>query len=304
MCRTVGDAELEMMSSVFTLATLLEIGDRRRAKIQVEGLRRIALNNDCVHGRWFPPMYEAMFAIATGRFSDAEALIRAYHSIGQRLDDVNVTQTCLLQMTEILWQTGRAAAVVGPVEENIEKHPALHEWQGALVFLNARAGRLGEARNGLAALAGRDLPGLSYRMNAAIGVSALVEAAWILEDSDAAAKLLRVVERWGERLVVAGYGVLVWGSTARLRGHLASLLGELEEAEAWYRRALSVERRERNCVWRARTQLAYARLLRLRSMRGDRRKASRLVSQAQRFAEMRGLSSLAEEAAAMAGKRS
>lgn len=294
----VCDPEVEMMSGVFVLTTLLELGHRRRASLELGGLRRMVLNRECLHGRWYPPMYDAMFAIAAGRFADAEALIKTYHQIGQRLDDANVSQTSLLQMTEILWQTGRAAAVVGAVEENIEKHPALHEWQGALVFLNARAGRVREARHGLTALAGMPLPGLSYRMNAAIGVCALAEAAWLLEDADAASKLRLVVERWGERIVVAGYGVLCWGSTARGRGHLASVLGETDEAEFWYRRALVLEGRARTQVWRARTQLAYSRLLRSRSAPGDGTRADRLLSQVRRFAGMRGLSALAEEAAA------
>ena len=298
-----GDAELEMMSRVFSLTTLLELGQRRLAEVELGNLRRIALKAACVHGRWYPPMYEAMLAITAGRFADAEALVHTYRSIGQHLDDVNVTQTCLLQMTEILWQTGRAAAVVGLVEENIEKHPSLHEWQGALVFLNARAGRVREAREGLDVLAGRQLPGLSYRMNALIGVAALAEAAWLVDHADAAWQLRSRLERWGERVVVAGYGVLSWGAISRGRGHVASLLGEGDEAEFWYRRALSVEGKNRNLVWRARTQIAYARLLRARGKPGDAKRADRLSWCARRFAETRGLPSLAAEAASASDHR-
>ena len=303
MTRALGDAETEMMSSVFRFATFLERGWHDQAELELGSLKRLATHSDCVHGRWYPPMYEAMTAIATGRFADAEALIQQFHEIGRRLDDVNVTQTSLLQLTEILWQSGRAGSVLSAIEENIRKHPSLHEWQGALAFVTARAGRIEEARERLQALAGKPLPGLSYRMNAVIGVAALSEAAWQLNDEEAAAKLRSVVEPWGERTIVAGYGVLSWGSTARLRGHLAAVLTEWDEAESWYRRALAWEERTENLVWRARTQLAYARLLVQRSRPGDVERARGLLAGAATFAESFGLVALAAEAVASRSQR-
>jgi hypothetical protein len=240
-------------------------------------------------------MYEAMVAIARGRFVDAQALIRRFHELGRRLDDVNVSQTCLLQMTEMLWQLGRAGEIVCAVEENANKHPTLHEWQGALVFINARAGRLAEAREGLRSLAGKPLAGLTYRMNAVIGNAALVEAAWLLGDGESASTLRGIVEPWGERTIVAGYGVLTWGSTARTRGHLAAVLGQDEEAEHWYRQALKWEAKTGNLVWRARTQLAYARMLLAQGKARAADRGAKLLGQVESFARGAGLSALAAD---------
>lgn len=296
LTRAPKDTEVEMMGRVFRMTTMLERGERARAESEVTALHRLSTHEDCVHGRWYPPMYQAMTAIGDGRFEDAKALIESYHALGQRLDDANVTQTCLLQTTEVLWQSGCAEAVVETVEANIEINPALHEWQAALVFLKARAGRFEEARVGLRALAGRPLAGISHRMNAVIAVAALGEAAWMLRDTVAAGRLSPVVARWEERIIVAGYGVLLWGSTARTRGHLCAVLGNFEEAEDWYRRALRLEGSAGSLVWRARTQLAYARLLRKWSRPGDCERAAKLAAVASRFAESRGLDALASEA--------
>jgi DNA-binding winged helix-turn-helix (wHTH) protein len=298
MTARLGDAEMEMMGAVFRLTTMLEQGERSKAEDEMRVLREMSLHDDCVLGRWYPPMYEAMTAIATGRFADAQGHISRYHAIGQRLDDVNVSQTCLLQMTEIMWQSGRAAQIVDAVRQNIEANPSLHEWRAALVFLSARAGRRREAVQGLAELSGRPLAGLTHRMNAVIGVAALGEAAWLLSDEEAASKLRPLLEKWGDRIIVAGYGVLSWGSTTRVRGHLAAVLGDFEEAEFWYRRALVLERRTRNLIWRARTQVAYARLLARRGRPRDRARGETQLCQARRFAEACGLGVLASEASA------
>lgn|GEM_PF-6520771 len=300
--RHLEDPEVRMMASVFRLTTFVEANHVDQARAEMIRLRGLAQQTECALGRWYPPMYDAMLAIAGGRFRDARAHMAAYHAIGERLDDVNVTQTYLLQSVEMVWHDGRAESVLDGVAANIDRHPAVHEWQAAFAFLQARAGRLRDAQDGLARLAGTALRGLRERMNATIGVAALSETALLLEDSDAARKLAEVIEEWSGEIIVAGYGVLCWGSLARIRGHLSATLGDVDAAEHWYRRARTAEERAGASLWRARTDLAYARLLLTRSSSRARTRARDLIGGVKKFASRNCLGGLDAEANTMMGE--
>ena len=294
------DDDLRLMARVFRIATFIEAGDLGAAKREGGALEQLVEATRHPHAQWYPPMYAAMWEITRGRFAAAEPLMARFFELGRRFEDANVVQTFLLQGAEINWQLGRAASILSAVEENVARNPSLREWECALAFLLAKAGRPNEARRLLERIVGDGLARVSGRMNAAIAVAALAECCWMLGDTtDASAAIDKAIAGWSERMVVAGYGVLCWGSIMRTKGHLASVRADWDEAEECYAMAVLAEANMEATAWLARTETAFARMLQRRGRVRDLDRARSLTGSGRVRAIQLGMVDLVSEVEAL-----
>jgi DNA-binding winged helix-turn-helix (wHTH) protein len=275
-----GDHDLKLMSRVFRIAIFLEAADARRLQSELASYERLVAETLHPHGQWYVPMYRAMLSITRGEFNVAQAHMAEFVAKGSRFEDANVVQTFLLQSAESAWQCGRGREILHAVEENVARNPVLREWQCALAFLLAVIGSQSEAKSlcRQLVLEWRE-PHLS-RMNAPIAFGALTEACWVLDDAELAGSLEEIAPPWEERVIVAGYGVLCWGSSARGMAHLAATQGRLDEAEVLYRLALKSEEMIGAVPWATRTKLALARALERRGGAQDSAAARALGEEA------------------------
>lgn len=287
-----GDDDLRLMSRVFRIATFLELGDFGRSRREIKALEAAARALRNPHVQWYPPMYRAMLEITQGRFDRAKVNMKQFVELGTRFDDANVVQTFLLQSAEIAWQTECPARIIPNVEANVQENPALKEWECALAFLLARAGRLEDARLLASRLIGELEGELLGRMNVAIGLAALAECCWLIDDPDLASAIEPMILELGSRVIVAGYGILCWGSTSRGLGHVAATLRRWDDAEAHYIEALKMEQAIGATPWIARSSAAFSRVLEQRGRRGDVTRAQRLRRQAEALARDLNLSPL------------
>jgi DNA-binding winged helix-turn-helix (wHTH) protein/tetratricopeptide (TPR) repeat protein len=272
-----GEADLRLMVRAFRVAIFLEASDTTRLDLELASYEQIANETAHPHGQWYVPMYRAMLAITRGAFEAAKPHMADFVSQGSRFDDANVVQTFLLQSAESAWQTGHAIEIISAVEENVARNPVLKEWQCALAFLLAVVGSRSEARSLCERLILEWGEPHASRMNAPIGFAALAEACWLLDDGDLAQRLSGISPEWEARTIVAGYGVLCWGSTARGMAHIAAATGRLDDAATLYREAIDIDERAGAEPWATRTRLAYARTLKRRGRAADDALAGRLM---------------------------
>jgi class 3 adenylate cyclase len=101
------------------------------------------------------------------------------------------------------------------------------------------------------------------------------------------------------RSLVHGFGVVCWGSAARLLALLATSMGRLEEAESHFEAAMRWNERIGARPWLARTQAEYAAMLLDRGRPGDREKAIALVTTAIATAQGIGQTTVVEHCLAL-----
>lgn len=270
LTRNSRDEDLWLMARVLRAPTWLESGDLRAARRETDALSEELEVSRHPHSQWYRPMYRAMWEITSGRYKEAEPLMREFLAVGDRFGDANVLQTFLLQSAEIAWQRGQAASMISIVEENVMRTPTLREWECALAFFLARAGRMEEARRLAWSIVGDGCLGVRGRMNSAIALAGLVECALLLQDRELASALETFAQAVGDRVIVAGYGVLCWGSFSRSLGHLATVSERWDLAVRHYQRAVDVETAIDARVWAARSRLSLAGVLQRRGGAKDR----------------------------------
>jgi DNA-binding winged helix-turn-helix (wHTH) protein len=287
-----GDDDARVIARVFRVTSFLEIGDIHAAKREALALERLVSETRHPHGQWYPLMYRATWAITEGDLDAARPLMETFLNSGRRFEDVNASQSFLLQSAEIAWQRGRAAEIIDAVEQNVGRHPFLREWQCALAFLLARGGQPGRARELALDLVRGGLSEMLLRVNGPLGVAALAECAWILRDADLAAHIEAFVEGCRGRVVVAGYGVLCWGSSYRAAGHVAFLLGRMDAAQTAYEAAIAVEKHVGALTWQSRSEMALAEVLAKRGDATEGAASARLVRGARDVGERLGIPDL------------
>jgi len=286
------DRDLRLMARVFRVATFLERGDLGRVRKEIVSFEAVARITRLPHVQWYVPMYRAMLEITKGQFERARVQMAKMMELGTPFEDANVVQTMLLQSAEITWQTGSPEQILSAVESHVLEHPALTEWECAHAFLLARSGHLVAARRLASHLLGVIDQEMMSRMNVGIALGALAETCWLLDDEGLASRLDPLLVGMGTRVIVAGYGILCWGSMSRGLGHVAATLGRWDEAEARYDDALHLEEQIGAVAWFARTNGAYARMLERRDGRGDRARASQMRDAGETIARELGLSRL------------
>jgi DNA-binding winged helix-turn-helix (wHTH) protein/tetratricopeptide (TPR) repeat protein len=285
-----GSEDLHLMARVFRITAFLEAADVSRAEAEIAAYAELVRETLHPHAQWYVPMYRSMLAITRGDFADATKNMAEFVSKGSRFDDANVVQTFLLQSAECAWHQGKSREIVAAVEHNVAQNPVLREWQCALALVLSTIGSIAEAKRLCSRLISEWCEPHASRMNAPIAFAALAETCWILDDGDLAFALERIAPAWEERTIVAGYGVLCWGSTSRARGHIAAGQGRLAEAEAYYEEALRSAARMSARPWAARTEIALARTLERTGNSENKHRARRLVRSALREADALGIS--------------
>jgi hypothetical protein len=98
---------------------------------------------------------------------------------------------------------------------------------------------------------------------------------------------------------VVGYGVIYWGSVARVVGRLSAVLGRWDEARHWLESAIEFERRVGAPIWRIRSQIDLAEVSVSQGRSVGRSEAASLLMDAQAEADRLGLVALANRARAV-----
>jgi hypothetical protein len=118
------------------------------------------------------------------------------------------------------------------LHDKIERSPASAAWRCSYTWMLADTGRTDAAREQYALIAADDFAALPFDVNWASGMGELASACIGLGDPELAAPLYERLLPYADVALTAGRAIGSFGSTERLLGGLAAVLGRTDEAVA------------------------------------------------------------------------
>jgi tetratricopeptide (TPR) repeat protein len=294
----IGDLELVVHAHIHRLIAQLTLGHANEAQLELDAVGRGADALGQPPQLWLDWATRAMIALAAGRLDDAEELMAKAFAIGQ--PSLAMTSGVYgAQQYALCDFRDRLDDVEARIRELAANQPARPVFRCVLAHIEARLGRLPEAKQLLDDLARDDCAALPFDMEWLYGMSLLAETAALLGDAEAASTLYRLLGPWAP-LNVVDMGEGIRGAVARYLGLLAATMRQWADAARHFEDALAMNERMGARGWLAHTQADYARMLLARNSPGDPDRARELVEQAVSTYRELGMDSYVAKASALA----
>jgi hypothetical protein len=176
---------------------------------------------------------EVMLAIRGGRLHEAEAMAERCATRGTAAGDVDASGWYWAHLIAIRWYQGDLGKLL-PTLEHVVHSPTLStvdfSYVATLALAAAQTGDRRAATGALARLAGDDLANLPRSSGWLAAMGAVVEAAYLLDDSDLAARAYDLLAPFAHLPMVAGLGVACFGSVHHALGVACLTGGQLDRA--------------------------------------------------------------------------
>ncbi|NRQ30248.1 hypothetical protein HII36_00120 [Nonomuraea sp. NN258] len=202
-----------------------------RAERSLAELRGLLAVRDHLAVGFVVQAVEVMLAIRAGRFAQAEALAAVCAERGEAAGDADAANWFGAQLATVRWYQGRIAEFV-PALSGLVNSPALGSTDfGCFPALAVAAAAAGDQRvaRGMLARVG-DPATLSRTRGWLATVHAVVEAAFLLDDAETAARAYELLVPFAHLPVVVGPGVACFGSVQHALGTAALTAGEPDRA--------------------------------------------------------------------------
>lgn len=164
---------------------------------------------------------DVMLAIRAGRFAEAEKLAAVCARRGAAAGDADHDWWAAAQLVTIRWYQGRLAELLPALHERVHS-PVLsavdNSAVAALAVAAALSGDRHQAASSLAALCGTDLAALPRSSAWLVTMNGVVEAAYLLEDADVAARAYELLRPYADLPMIGSLGVTCFGSTQHALG--------------------------------------------------------------------------------------
>jgi hypothetical protein len=270
----LGDPFVKVWAELYGFETAMEIGEVDEADRLLAEAQRTALEVERAL-RWFAEYARAGRALFAGRLAEADVLAREALEIGRATQPLNEFRIIYgVQRFEIRVEQDRADELLpGLTEATGTGNP---ESRAMLAQAYCELGRLEDARwvfDPLMAVLADVLPDPNWIVTVTRAASVCAE----LGDRAAAGRLSTLLAPYADR--IAGNGVIWMGSVAHYLGLLATTLEHFDEAERYLVASDAAHERLHAPGWRARTRLAWARLLLRRGQAEDAKQARQLLGQ-------------------------
>ncbi len=295
----IGDAERIVQAHFHRIMAQVQVGDVHGAEVDLEAASRIAHELRMPAQLWQACGTQAMLALGAGRLTEAEELVPRALALGERAQPTAAIPVYQLQRYTLCDFRGGLEEVEPAISDLAAEYPARRIFSCVLAHLRARLGRLPEAKRELDDLTGDNFAALPFDQEWLYGMSLLAETAVLLNDTDSAAVLYRLLLPWAA-LNAVDQAEGIRGSVARYLGMLATTGKHWEDAELHFEHALAMNAEMGARPWLAHTANDYARMLRIREGRGDRERARELLDTARAIYRELDMGSYAAEAAALA----
>ncbi|HTQ89289.1 MAG TPA: hypothetical protein VMK84_07325 [Streptosporangiaceae bacterium] len=176
---------------------------------------------------------DVMLAIRAGRFDEAEALAAVCASRGAAAGDPDHDWWSAAQLATIRWYQGRLTELLPMLHDRVHS-PVLsavdNSAVAALAVAAALSGDRPQAASALAALCGSDLAALPRSSAWLVTMNGAVEAAWLLEEPDVAARAYELLRPYAHLPMIGSLGVTCFGSVQHALGVAALTAGQLDLA--------------------------------------------------------------------------
>jgi ActR/RegA family two-component response regulator/tetratricopeptide (TPR) repeat protein len=298
------DPVLALDGEIVRLWNALEHGEMDVARRQLVVATRLADRLRLPYYTWNTTLARACLHIASGRLDDAERVADEALRAGDAAMNPTVPLFVGAQRGHIMWHRGRFEELARWLTDMVGEFPMLAATsECSLVITYAEAGQRDLAQAELTRFAADDFAGVPRNAMWLMNMTSLAQGCIAAEDAAAAARLYPKLAPFARYNVVV---VPVWvgAPVAHYMAGLATLLGDPVSARRHYEDALVLEARTGTRQWGARTQLAYARLLRTSGRPADAERAQQLVASALAIAQELGLAPVVDLATSMsAGPR-
>jgi ActR/RegA family two-component response regulator/tetratricopeptide (TPR) repeat protein len=293
------DPMLALDGELFRLWSALEHGEMDVARRQLVLASRLAERLRLPYYSWITTMARACLHIATGRFDDAERIADEALRAADATANPTVPLFVGAQRGHIMWHRGRFEELARWLTDVVGGFSMLAATLDcSLVITYAEAGQRELARAELGRFAADDFVGVPRNPMWLMNMTSLAVGCVAVGDVEAAGRLYPLLAPFARYNIVV---VPVWvgAPVAHYMGGLAALLGDVVAARRHYEDALVLEARTGTRQWGARTQLAYARLLRASGRPGDAARADELVASSRAIALELGLAPVLAQVDAM-----
>ena len=275
----IGDPERVVNALDHKRTRQLMTGDLREAEIALETEGRLFEELRQPAQLWQVYSARAMFALAAGRLTEADELVRQAFVFGERaMPDVAVP-VYRLQCHALRDFQGRLVEVAPAITDLVTEYPTRPAFRCALAHVHARLGQVEEAQGEFDDFARDGFTGLPFDQEWLYGMSLLAEVCHLLGDSASATTLYRLLLPWAA-FSAADHPEGFRGSVSRDLGLLATTSQRWKEAERHFEAALEANAGMGARPWLAYTEHDYARMLHARNGRGDRERAEALLDAA------------------------
>jgi tetratricopeptide (TPR) repeat protein len=279
----------------------LTLGDVSAAKASLDAASAIAERLRQPAQLWQVLGAQAALALEEGALDKAEELIEEALAFGERAQAM-ATPLHRLQWYMLCDFRGTLEQVEPGIRELVAAHPVRPVLRCVLAHVQARLGRQAESKRLLDELAADDFSAVPFDMEWLYGMSLLAETCALLQDTDSAASLYRILLPWSA-FNVADMWEGVRGAMTRYLGLIASTESRWDDATGHFEDALAMNERMGAWAWVASTQCDYAEMLLSRAATGDGNRAIALMTEAASTARELGLNGITNRLAAMDGLR-
>ena len=239
---STGDNERVVSGHLHRLITQIMLGDLDSAKADLDAMSRLADKLKQPAQYWQVTAAQAMLALATGRFSEAEHLIALAFSAGERSEPLMAIPVHRLQRYTLLDFLGQLEELEPDIRDLVAQYPARVALRCALAHLSARLERTDEAKRLLAELAGGRFAALQFDNEWLFGVSLLAETCALVDDTESATVLYERLQPWAS-LNVLDHPEVIRGSVSRYLGLLAATQEDWTAATSHYDTAIAMNDR-------------------------------------------------------------
>ena len=292
----LGDAELQAEAMSWRAPAFVALADIPSARTEVAAMREIAEITRQPFNLHVAEHYGAAIALADGQFDAAEQMARRSEQAGRLLTGRDASGTYGIQMFSLRREQGRLAELASVIRILSAGEREHGPWRPGLASLLVELGMQAEARRQLERLGSEGLEPLRASLWLA-SLTYMTDACTALgEEATAALVYPELAPLAGENVMI-GHLVAYYGSADRYLGMLTATLGQWEQAEHYFERALEANAAMDAITWLAHTNYQYARMLLARGG-AHRRRAEPLLAVADQLAASIGMAALCKRIAA------
>jgi len=229
-----------LMGLLWRTADSLAEGDSHAERLLGELRDQLAEHDHLAIG-FVVTAIDVMLAIRAGRFDEAEALVASCAKKGAVAGDADNEWWPGAQLVTIRWYQGRLTELL-PMLQAQSNSPGLSSVDdssvAALAVAAALSGDRRTAASSLAALSGGGLGNLARSSSWLVTMNGIVEAAFLLDDADIAARAYELLRPYAHLPMVGSLGITCFGSTEHALGVASLTSGQVDRAIGHLRAAV------------------------------------------------------------------
>ena len=176
---------------------------------------------------------DVMLAIRAGRFDEAEVLVASCAKSGAAAGDIDNEWWPGAQLVTVRWYQGRLTELLPMLREAAHSTVLSSVDDSSVAALAVAAALSGDRRtaaSSLASLGGGGLADLARSSSWLVTMNGIVEAAFLLDDADVAARAYELLRPYAHLPMVGSLGITCFGSTQHALGVASLTSGHVDRA--------------------------------------------------------------------------